>query len=189
MIYYTCINERKKGQEMNTKLVNLLVYVMNKLSAENNKVCVKDGAKERISPEHLRDLMCETFQNFYQALGQTEEGCIIPWKKLTPEIAREFRLTQYTSDDALAIKTAHVKTHNYSEDVEEKELEKIDNLRTMWLIPSYLYPVIPKDITVVTVNGDVLKNNGRLPIDSIYGYLSYGIQIPYQDLEETEHFE
>lgn len=165
---------------MNKQLVDSFVYVMNRISAEHNKIYGKDGCKERIQPETLRDLVCIAFDDFYLSLKNSSNA--IPWKSLTENDAMNLRLIPYLSKDSLDSSITKVRNNKYyNSTIREDIIQKMGHLENVWLIPSYLYPLIPEGLQLITVNGDIIKNDGKLPIESRCGYLGYGIQIPYQE--------
>jgi hypothetical protein len=88
-----------------------------------------------------------SFSTFYKSMEKHPE--LIDWSHLTVEEARELRFQKWSDDE-----------------------EEPQNL---WLIPLWLYPAIPKEITLTSISGEKVVNDGKLDSDARFGCLAYGL--------------
>jgi hypothetical protein len=89
----------------------------------------------------------ESFETFYNSMKKHPE--LIDWNGLTIEEARELRFQKWSDDE--------------------------EEPKNLWLIPLWLYPIIPIGIKLVSIGGETIINDGKLDADTRFGCLAYGL--------------
>lgn len=65
-----------------------------------------------------------------------------------------------------------------TQDQYDKKVAGLLNAANLWLIPLYLFPIIPIGLKVTCINGEEIVNDGHNLDDDIrFGCVAYGIKI------------
>ena len=56
-----------------------------------------------------------------------------------------------------------------------------DDMPNLWLIPIWLYPVIPDDLPLICINGEKTNTAEGIDTDIRFGCLAYGIEIKEEE--------
>lgn len=106
----------------------------------------------------------EGLKTFYASLKNNND--LIDWNNLTVEEAKELGFLLWSDE----------------EDPNDRY-----SVKDLWLIPLWLYPLIPDGIELTTIGGEkVIKNGDNIDPDARFGCIAYGIIISPENKSQVK---
>ena len=155
--------------------------LMNHLSWLANSLSECYVYREDWSPEFIKKEMNEKFDTFYKSLKRDSNKNLIDFENLTVEEASELRFGRWMSDEDIDEDIAGLRRDlangKLSKSSAEKKIKNLENMRNLWLIPLWLYPLIPDGMKLTDIFGEDMVFDEKLDNDTRFGCVAYSIHI------------
>lgn len=154
---------------MKKEILNILTWIANKAT----EPIVYDSWSNEFARRRLK----ESLQN-----AQNELSKHIDWNNLTIDECKELRFNLWQDEEGAQQEINELKSEmangKLTQDQYDKKVSVLLNTANLWLIPLYLFPIIPIGLKVTCINGEEIVNDGHNLDDDIrFGCVAYGIKI------------
>lgn len=154
---------------MKKEILNILTWIANKAT----EPIVYDSWSNEFARQELK----ESLQK-----AQKELSKHIDWNNLTVDECKELRFNLWQDEEGAQQEINELKSEmangKLTQDQYDKKVAALLNAANLWLIPLYLFPIIPIGLKVTCINGEEIVNDGHNLDDDIrFGCVAYGIKI------------
>ncbi len=154
---------------MKKEILNIITYIANKAT----EPIVYDNWSNEFARQELK----ESLQK-----AQKELSKHIDWNNLTVDECKELRFNLWQDEEGAQQEINELKSEmangKLTQDQYDKKVAGLLNAANLWLIPLYLFPIIPIGLKVTCINGEEIVNDGHnLDDDICFGCVAYGIKI------------
>ncbi len=154
---------------MKKEILNILTWIANKAT----EPIVYDNWSNEFARQELK----ESLQK-----AQKELSKHIDWNNLTIDECKELRFNLWQDEEGAQQEINELKSEmangKLTQDQYDKKVAGLLNAANLWLIPLYLFPIIPIGLKVTCINGEEIVNDGHnLDNDIRFGCVAYGIKI------------
>ena len=154
---------------MKKEILNILTWIANKAT----EPIVYDNWSNELARQELK----ESLQKVQKELSKH-----IDWNNLTVDECKELRFNLWQDEEGAQQEINELKSEmangKLTQDQYDKKVAVLLNTANLWLIPLYLFPIIPIGLKVTCINGEEIVNDGHNLDDDIrFGCVAYGIKI------------
>lgn len=154
---------------MKKEILNILTWIANKAT----EPIVYDNWSNEFARQELK----ESLQK-----AQKELSKHIDWNNLTVDECKELRFNLWQDEEGAQQEINELKSEmangKLTQDQYDTKVAGLLNAANLWLIPLYLFPIIPIGLKVTCINGEEIVNDGHNLDDDIrFGCVAYGIKI------------
>lgn len=114
------------------------------------------------------------FRAFYESIKLNE---LIDWNNLDEMTAKELRFGKWATDEDIDTKIKRIRASSDVDEEKERKIQLAENTRRLFLIPAWLFPLIPEGMELISISGDRIINDGQLDSRVRFGCVTYGIHI------------
>lgn len=159
---------------MKKELINHFTWLVNRIAECNTY---------NWSAEYKERELKKAFKKFYDSLNK-ENRYLIDLQTMTVEQAKELRFCKWISsddiDEEIAPIESRLKNGTISYEEANREIQKFNNIRNLFLFPLWFVPLIPKGTELTTITGYTFTYNGdisEIDTDIRCGCVAYGIKL------------
>lgn len=130
----------------------------------------------KLAPGYINNTMDTKVRKYFdQFYANMKERNILDWDSMNTVIASRLQFKKFATDLDISSRINNIVKNVDDPEIREVEIKKLENVRNLYLIPLWIYPLIPSGIKITSLSGEIMVYDGHLNMDVMYGCLGYGI--------------